>query len=76
MADAIVALIKDPVRRDQLGAHAHETLLKRFLWQDKIEDYIAAYEGRPSNPLLVSTADSADSCVLSAERAAAFRPLK
>jgi glycosyltransferase involved in cell wall biosynthesis len=46
MAAQIVGLIGDPRRRELLGAHAYETLLARFLWKDRIQDYIAIYEGR------------------------------
>lgn len=48
MASAIVALVRDPQRADQLGARAYQTLMTRFLWKDRVQDYIAIYEGRPA----------------------------
>jgi len=48
MAAQIVALVRDPRRAELLGAHAHQTLITRFLWQDRVHDYIAIYEGRPA----------------------------
>jgi glycosyltransferase involved in cell wall biosynthesis len=66
MADAIVALVEDPTRRDQLGAQAHETLLKRFLWKDRIDDYIALYEGRPNVFRQPGPTDSSDTAVVPA----------
>jgi glycosyltransferase involved in cell wall biosynthesis len=57
MAEAIVALIRDQNRREQLGARAYDTLLKRFLWKDRIGDYIAVYEGRPVALAQPATAD-------------------
>jgi glycosyltransferase involved in cell wall biosynthesis len=65
MAKAIVALVSDPIRRNQLGAQAYETLLKRFLWKDRIGDYIAVYEGRP---IAVPQPARADSTGLSVRR--------
>ena len=47
MAAQIVALVRDPESARLLGARAHETLVKRFLWKDRIHDYIAIYEGDP-----------------------------
>jgi glycosyltransferase involved in cell wall biosynthesis len=69
MADAIVALVRDPTRRDQLGAQAYETLMKRFLWKDRICEYIAVYEGRPNVLPQPATADSTGLSVLSAKGA-------
>jgi glycosyltransferase involved in cell wall biosynthesis len=52
MAAQIVGLVRDPARRARLGAQAYRTLVTRFLWTDRIHDYIAIYEGRPgANPL-------------------------
>jgi len=47
MAAQIVALVRDPESARLFGARAHETLVKRFLWKDRIHDYIAIYEGDP-----------------------------
>jgi glycosyltransferase involved in cell wall biosynthesis len=66
MAEAIVALVEDPARRDQLGAQAHETLLKRFLWKDRIGDYIALYEGRLNVLRQPGPTDSSDTAVVPA----------
>jgi glycosyltransferase involved in cell wall biosynthesis len=46
MALEIVGLIRDPARREILGRQAQQTLLTRFLWADRIHDYLAVYEGR------------------------------
>jgi glycosyltransferase involved in cell wall biosynthesis len=62
MAEAIVALVRDPTRRERLGIQARDTLLKRFLWKDRIDDYVAVYEGRPnvfSQPGLAESSESA-----------------
>jgi glycosyltransferase involved in cell wall biosynthesis len=67
MAKAIVALVEDPTRRDQLGAQAHETLLKRFLWKDRIDDYLAVYEGRPNVFQQPGPADSSGTAVVPAK---------
>lgn len=59
MAAAIVALADDPVRRESLGRALHQTLLTRFLWSDRVLDYIAVFEGRTparqSHPCIVDT---------------------
>ena len=52
MAAQIVALVRDPRRAELLGAHAHQTLITRFRWQDRVHDYIAIYEGRPAAAVL------------------------
>jgi glycosyltransferase involved in cell wall biosynthesis len=72
MAEAIVALVKDPIRRAQFGARAHETLLKRFLWKDRIFDYVAVYEGRPN--VVLAPADPKGTAVVSTEGAMAGSP--
>jgi phosphatidylinositol alpha-1,6-mannosyltransferase len=52
MAAQIVALVRDPQRADQLGARAYQTLMARFLWKDRVQDYIAIYEGRAATAAL------------------------
>lgn len=50
MAQQIVELLRHPERAAVLGRNAHQTLLSRFMWRDRIRDYIAAFEGRPGAP--------------------------
>ncbi len=45
MAARIVRLLRDPELRETLGLRARQTLLTRFLWKDRIQDYIAIFEG-------------------------------
>ncbi len=46
MAAQIVALLRNPELAERLGLQAYATLMTRFLWKDRIHDYIAIYEGR------------------------------
>ncbi|MEO8256942.1 MAG: glycosyltransferase family 4 protein [Acidobacteriota bacterium] len=46
MAAQIVALLRDPDRAERLGSAAYATLMSRFLWKDRIRDYIDVFEGR------------------------------
>ncbi|MEP7308715.1 MAG: glycosyltransferase family 4 protein [Acidobacteriota bacterium] len=46
MAAHILALLRNPELAERLGVQAYETLMARFLWKDRIHDYIAIYEGR------------------------------
>lgn len=46
LAAAILALAGDPARREALGSRAHATVLKRFMWKDRIRDYLDIFEGR------------------------------
>jgi 1,4-alpha-glucan branching enzyme len=52
MATQIVALVRDPESAELLGARAHQTVMTRFLWRDRIHDYIAIYEGGPGAAVL------------------------
>ena len=45
MAAQILALLRNPESAERLGAQAHATLMTRFLWKDRIHDYIEIYEG-------------------------------
>ena len=47
MAARILTLLRDPALAARLGEQAHRTLHERFLWKERIEDYIGIYEGRP-----------------------------
>ena len=46
MAAQIVALLRNPELAERLGDQAYATLMTRFLWKDRIHDYIEIYEGR------------------------------
>jgi glycosyltransferase involved in cell wall biosynthesis len=56
MAAAIVNLLREPQRRAALGAAAFDVLKTRFLWKERIQDYIAVFEGRPLPRLVATTA--------------------
>lgn len=47
MAAQILTLLRNPELAGQLGRQAYQTLMTRFLWKQRILDYIAIYEGRP-----------------------------
>jgi glycosyltransferase involved in cell wall biosynthesis len=44
MAAQIRALLHDPALAERLGVEAYKTFIARFLWKDRIHDYIAIYE--------------------------------
>jgi glycosyltransferase involved in cell wall biosynthesis len=46
MAAQILALVRNPELAERLGNQAYSTLMTRFLWKDRIHDYVAVYEGR------------------------------
>jgi len=45
MAAQILALSLNPELAERLGVQAYATLMTRFLWKDRIHDYIEIYEG-------------------------------
>jgi glycogen(starch) synthase len=45
MARHMSGLLGDTDRAQRLGAQAHRTLMDRFLWADRVRDYVAVYEG-------------------------------
>jgi glycosyltransferase involved in cell wall biosynthesis len=45
MAAKMAMLLGDPCLAARFGARAHETLLARFRWEDRVRDYLAVYEG-------------------------------
>jgi glycosyltransferase involved in cell wall biosynthesis len=45
LAERIVTLLGNPRLRERFGARAHETLMARFRWDDRVRDYLAVYEG-------------------------------
>jgi glycosyltransferase involved in cell wall biosynthesis len=55
MATQILALLNNRERATQLGRRAFQTLTKRFLWSQRVLDYIAVYEGR--RPLTMPDAE-------------------
>jgi L-malate glycosyltransferase len=54
MARRIVMLLRDPERAARLGRAAHRTLHERFMWKDRIRDYIDIFEGAPGPALMVA----------------------
>jgi glycosyltransferase involved in cell wall biosynthesis len=59
LAAKVIELLRDPERAHALGAAAHQTLMTRFLWKDRIHDYIAVYEGRrDDSPVAFAAATS------------------
>jgi glycosyltransferase involved in cell wall biosynthesis len=51
LATQMAAVLNDPELAGRLGANARQTIMTRFLWNDRINDYVAIYEGSPG-PLL------------------------
>jgi glycosyltransferase involved in cell wall biosynthesis len=47
MADCIRVLLNHPDMADHLGANAYRNLISRFLWADRIRDYLAIFDGEP-----------------------------
>jgi len=47
MADRIRVLLDQPDVADQLGANGQKNLISRFLWADRIRDYLAIFDGEP-----------------------------
>ena len=45
MAAQILTLLRDPDFAAQLGRHAYQTLMTRFLWKQRVLDYIAIFQG-------------------------------
>jgi glycosyltransferase involved in cell wall biosynthesis len=50
MADRLAALLRDRALAGRLGVAAHQLLMKRFRWEDRVKDYIAMYD-RAGEPL-------------------------
>jgi len=46
MAAKMRVLLRDRELAGRFGARAHQTLIERFRWKDRVRDYIAIYEGR------------------------------
>lgn len=55
IATKIIELVRDPKRAHALGTRAYQTLMTRFLWKDRIHDYIAIYEGRHDDARVASS---------------------
>lgn len=45
MASKMAILLRDPDLAARFGQRAHEVLLARFRWEERVKDYIAVYEG-------------------------------
>jgi glycosyltransferase involved in cell wall biosynthesis len=46
LAAQILAVLRNPELAARLGQQAYETLMTRFLWKQRVLDYIAVFEGR------------------------------
>ena len=46
LAAKMLTLLRNNEFAGRLGAAAHETVRGRFLWKDRIQDYVDIYEGR------------------------------
>ena len=44
MATKIATLLRDPGLGARFGVHAYETLMTRFRWEHRVQDYLAVYE--------------------------------
>jgi glycosyltransferase involved in cell wall biosynthesis len=47
MASRILTLLRQPELAARIGARGRETVHTRFLWKDRIHEYIGVYEGGP-----------------------------
>ncbi len=61
MAAAILRLHHDHELAARLGACAHETLMRRFLWKDRVGDYLALFDQPDRDARGVLTTGSSDS---------------
>jgi glycosyltransferase involved in cell wall biosynthesis len=68
MAEQIVSLLRQPELAEQLGREAYQNLMRRFLWKERILDYIAIYEGH--SPLPKTEPDPAEELGLRASASA------
>jgi hypothetical protein len=54
MAAQVESLLRNPEFAERRGNQAYATLISRFLWKDRVHDYIEIYEGRErSSPVNV-----------------------
>jgi glycosyltransferase involved in cell wall biosynthesis len=44
LAEKMAILLRDPDRAARFGNQAHQTLMRRFRWDDRVHDYLAIYE--------------------------------
>jgi glycosyltransferase involved in cell wall biosynthesis len=49
LGEQILALVRCPEVAERIGREAHRKVTAEFLWQDRIADYLAAYEGSRSH---------------------------
>jgi glycosyltransferase involved in cell wall biosynthesis len=55
LADRIATLLRDPERAARFGREAHDILMTRFRWEDRVKDYLTIYEsGRRSKDSIAS----------------------
>jgi glycogen synthase len=63
MAAAVLSVLQSPNLARRLGCAAYETLLARFLWKDRVQDYIAIFEGATGASLMgISSYASTTAC--------------
>jgi len=51
LAAKMLMLLRNNAFASRLGAAAHDTVRARFLWKDRIQDYVDIYEGQPGPTL-------------------------
>jgi glycosyltransferase involved in cell wall biosynthesis len=61
MAAKMAILLRDPELAARLGQRAHEILMTRFRWEDRVKDYIAVYEGAGASATQRDEASSSQS---------------
>jgi glycosyltransferase involved in cell wall biosynthesis len=49
MAAQIATLLRDPALAERFGTRAHQTMIARFRWPDRVLDYLAIYEDAMNN---------------------------
>jgi L-malate glycosyltransferase len=58
MAAQILRLLRDRELGQRLGDAAHDTLLARFLWRSRIQEYIDIFEGSRGHSLAVASQET------------------
>jgi len=57
MAQKMTVLLRDPQLAQMLGARAHQTLMTKFLWEDRVQEYLSLYEGGLAHSLVWQESD-------------------
>jgi glycosyltransferase involved in cell wall biosynthesis len=73
MAAQMLTILRNEGLALRLGQAARETVRARFLWRDRIQDYIDIYEGRPG-PSLAADLEASQPAVRHHEQVASVDP--